>query len=136
MRLRLPIAASFALLFTLSCSNPICGCLTMPPSAVVEGRVTAPDGSPVQGARIAVESGDAQCGSAVEIAQGFTRSDGRYGILVMELRSVKPGDCLRAHAAPPAGSALAASDTLRFSVRFTPDAPSDTARVDLVLRTP
>jgi hypothetical protein len=138
IRVPLPFAASLAVLLTVSCSNPgfVCGCSPARDVAVVYGTVTDPAGAAVAGAPIVAERGAPGCVAPLrEIGEPtVSRADGSYRVLVFD--GASPGECLRASATPPAGSALAASEAVPFAVHFAPNTPTDSARVDLVLRAP
>lgn len=136
LRLSLPLSVAGAGLLAVSCTTPVCGCLSPPPYAILHGRISTPDGAGVGGARVSAESGDPSCASPRPAGEGVSRPDGGYTLTVHGLGLVRPGDCLRAYARAPQSAAPAVSDTVRFAVRFASEAPIDSARVDLVLRTP
>jgi hypothetical protein len=116
----------------------LCGCQPTPLAAVMHGRVTDAAGNPVAGATVEAEHAAAGCGEHLErIGSVETGADGRYEAIIAAHRTiVQPGNCLRASAAPPAGSGLSASDTVPFSVFFSQTDPLDSVQVDLVLRAP
>jgi hypothetical protein len=115
----------------------LCGCSLPPDAAVLYGRVTDAAGAPVQAARIVAQHGAPGCAQPLEtLGEVSTGPDGGYRtLLVVYSRQPRPGDCLRALAAPPAGSPLRA-DTVPFAAGFGRGSPLDSARVDLVLRAP
>jgi hypothetical protein len=131
------IAAALAVACT---SDPVtlCGCSPPPDAAILYGRVTGPGGGPVQGALVVAERGLPGCATIQEtLGEVRTAADGSYRTrAVAHMGFPRPGDCLRAFAAPPAGSTLRGSDTVAFAVQFATGEPLDSARVDLVLRAP
>lgn len=141
-RLRIPRrpAGCLVLMLLVSCETTTATC-DCPPArfgAVIYGRVTDPAGAPVRGARIAAEYGAPGCTQPLEtLGEVLTSPDGTYRTLLLgSTRQPRPGDCLRAFAAPPAGSTLRGSDTVAFAVDFGMNEVADSARVDLVLRAP
>lgn len=136
-RLRIPrsLAGALVLMLAVSCQNPVCGCLSPPDVALVYGRVTDPAGNPVADAAVRAEDGFPAC-QAAGAFMGTDQTDaaGRY---CAEVHAFQPNpECMRAFALPPAGSTLRGSDTVPFRVTFAPDIPTDSVRVDLVLRAP
>lgn len=140
LRPRLSLAGALTAMLAVSCTNPgfVCGCSPALDAAILYGRVTDAAGVPVQGARITAEQAAPGCsGEGQPLGQpATTGADGSYRAELYSPGSIRPGDCLRAHAAPPQGSPVAVSDTVPFGVRFHPGSPLDSVRVDLVLRTP
>ncbi|HLM67886.1 MAG TPA: carboxypeptidase-like regulatory domain-containing protein [Longimicrobium sp.] len=138
MRLPRFVGALLAMVLVVSCTNPVCGCLTQP-TAVLYGRVTDPAGAGVAGAEVLAEQAFGPCGSATPdrgvVGYGRTGADGRYR-LVMDGGTSGLDDCQRAYARRPPQSRLRDSDTVAFSVRFRHEPPMDSARVDLVMRAP
>jgi hypothetical protein len=139
-RIRLPrhLAACLGAMLFISCSDPMGMCACPPASfrALLKGRVTDPAGQPVQGARLVAEVAEPGCTGFVHPSETRTGPDGTYRLTLIDFRDARPGDCLRAYATPPAGSALAGSDTVPFAVRFGVDQVVDSAQVNLVLRAP
>ena len=137
LRLPRPFAAALTLMLAVSCVNPMgaCGCDPVPPAAVMYGRVTDPAGNAVSGATVQAQVGPAGCQPFVnEAGQAATDADGRFRAQVHHPGG--PVECLRAFALPPVRSSLRGSDTVPLQVRFTAPRVLDSARVDLVLRTP
>lgn len=141
-RIRVPrhLAGCLAVMLLASCESTTatCDCLPLRYQGVVYGRVTDAAGAPVQSARIVAELGAPGCAQALEtVGEVLTSPDGTYRtLLVASSRQPRPGDCLRAFAAPPAGRTLRGSDTVSFALGFGVDEVVDSARVNLVLRTP
>ena len=137
--LRLP-TGSLALMLLVACESTTatCDCPPLRYQAVIYGRVTNAAGAPVQSARIVAELGAPGCAQALEtVGEVLTSLDGTYRtLLVASSRQPRPGDCLRAFAAAPAGSTLRGSDTVSFALGFGVDEVVDSARVNLVLRAP
>ncbi|HEX6037804.1 carboxypeptidase-like regulatory domain-containing protein [Longimicrobium sp.] len=135
-RRRVPayFAGALALLLVVSCTNPMCGCPPLPPPhAVLYGRVTDPAGTPVQGAAVALEGAETGCnGPGTVGARVLTGADGMYRLPVW-ISAEPMGVCLRAHAAPPSGRELWASDTIQVRPLFGAE-PADSARADFRLR--
>jgi hypothetical protein len=132
------LAAALAVACT---SDPVtlCGCSPPSDTAILYGRVTNADGAPVQNAVVTAELRDPGCGPLdhERLGEVNTEADGTYRAYISANRRLpRPGDCLRAMAAPPAQSGLGASEPVAFSVIFTRREPFDSARVDLVLRAP
>lgn len=115
----------------------LCGCSVAPDAAVLYGRVTDAAGAPVQAARIVAQHGAPGCAQPLEtLGEVTTGADGGYrAMLFVHSRQPGTGDCLRAVATPPVGTALRA-DTVPFAARFGRGNPLDSVRVDLVLRAP
>jgi hypothetical protein len=141
-RVRVPrhLAGCLALMLLASCESTTatCDCLPLRYQAVVYGRVTNAAGAPVQAARIVAELGAPGCAQALEtVGEVLTGLDGTYRVpLFASSRQPRPGDCLRAFAAAPAGSTLRGSDTVSFAVGFGAEEVVDSTRVNLVLRAP
>lgn len=121
-------------------SDPVtlCGCSPPPDVAILYGRVTDAAGGPVQDALVVAERGLPGCSTIQEkMGEVRTSADGSYRTpVIAHMGLPRAGDCIRAFAAPPAGSTLHASDTVAFAVRFATTEPLDSVRVDLVLRAP
>src|SRR5688500_17969683 len=109
-RLRIPRhpAGCLALMLVASCetTTATCDCPPLRYQAVVYGHVTNAAGTPGQAARIVTEIGAPGCAQPREtLGEVLTSLDGRYRAqIVVTSRQPRPGDCLRAFAAPPAGS--------------------------------
>jgi hypothetical protein len=141
MRARIVLSTSAALLLAASCDPiTICGCSPPPEAAVLYGTVTGPGGAPVAGAGLAAEVSGPGCAPPVDPLghdpAAVSGADGTFRLTVFAPRYIRPGDCLRALAAPPPGSNLRAAEPVPFAVRFGPGPNLDSARVDLVLRAP
>lgn len=136
MRFPMLFAGSLALMLAVSCTNPVCGCPPSRDAAFMHGRVTDPSGAPVQSAVVTAELLTPGCTESLgEMARVQTQADGTYRTTIYSAYGTRPGDCLQAHATPPATlSRLRTSDTVAFAVDFAVDTPRDTVRVDLVLR--
>ena len=93
-------------------------------------------GTPVQGASVTTQFGWNGCQNLEVVGQAATSLDGRYRAYIYAHGQPRPGDCLRAFAAPPTGSTLRGSDTVPFAVNFGVDEVVDSTRVNLVLRAP
>lgn len=136
MRLPKHLAACLGVMLFISCGDPM-GMCACPPStfqAKIKGRVTNTAGQPVPNARVLVQVGEPGCTEHVfGAAETRTTPAGEYSAQIMDFRDVRPGDCLRAIAEPPQGSALLRPDTVPFAVRFGVDQVVDSARVDFVL---
>jgi hypothetical protein len=134
---RLSLLAVSAAVACTSGPTDLCGCSIPLPSALLYGRVTDAAGAPVHDARVMAEAGGPGCAPPLEtLGEARTAADGSYrAVLTVYVRVPRPGDCLRASATPPAGSALRGSDSVAFATRFGHH-PLDSARVDLVLRAP
>lgn len=138
LRPRLSLAGALTAMLAVSCTNPVCGCPPARHSALLYGRVTDAAGAPVQGARVTAERADPGCvGTVYPLGSAAaTGPDGGYRAEIYASGPMRPGDCLRAHAAAPPGSPLAGSDTVPFAVHFVLESSTpDSVRVDLVLRT-
>ena len=137
---RLPkhLAACLGAMLFVSCtSTTICDCPPGTFRAVLKGRVTDPAGQPVAGARVHAEMGVPDCtGTIMPLDETGSGADGAYRMLITSLGPANRGECLRAYATAPPGSALAGSDTVPFAVEFGMDGVVDSARVDLLLRAP
>ena len=138
MRVPTHLAACLAALLFVSCGEvATCDCVPATFHALLKGRVTDPAGQPVQGARVRAEMGIPDCrGGIVPFEEGQTGADGRYRVEITSYGPADRGECLRAFAVPPSGSALAGSDTVPFAVEFGMNEVGDSARVDFVLRAP
>jgi hypothetical protein len=137
LRVPRPFAATLTVMLAVSCTNPAgtCACDPVPPAGLMYGRVTDLAGNGVSGATVRVQTGPTGCQPIVnEAGQAVTDADGRFRAQVYHPGG--PVECLRAFALAPAGSTLRGSDTVPFQVRFTAPRILDSARVDLVLRTP
>jgi hypothetical protein len=134
------LAVCLAGMLFVSCADPMgmCGCPPSRSEAVLYGRVTDAAGAPVQGARVSADLGHGGCGGDMLelLAVEPTGADGRYRAHLYSVGQPRPGDCLRAWAAPSAAGTQRGSDTVPFAVRFGVDEVVDSARVDLVLRAP
>ncbi|HYR07038.1 MAG TPA: carboxypeptidase-like regulatory domain-containing protein [Longimicrobium sp.] len=132
-----PFAATLTVMLAVSCVNPAgsCACDPVPLGAVMYGRVTDPAGNAVSGATVQAQVGPTGCQPfANEAGEAATDADGRFRARIQHPGG--PVECLRAFALPPVRSGLRGSDTVAFQVRFTTQHTLDSARVDLVLRTP
>lgn len=138
-RVRVPrrLAGCLTVMLLASCESTTatCDCPPLQYQAVVYGRVTDAAGAPVQGAGVSAQFGWNGCQNLELAGQAATGADGRYRAqILVSSRQPRPGDCLRAFAAPPAGSTLRGSDTVAFAVGFGVDELVDSAQVNLVLR--
>lgn len=142
IHIRRPFAVALGVMLFVSCTTPtgMCACSPKMAEAVVYGRVTDAAGAGVSGARVALEYHPDGCDPAVgwPMEGTVTGAGGRYRIHLRGGGGPGTGDCLLAHAAPPAAAAsvLRASDTVHVDVDFAYDPPLDSAQVDLVLRAP
>jgi hypothetical protein len=137
LRVPRPFAATLTLMLAVSCVDPMgtCACDPVPPAAVMYGRVTDFAGNAVSGATVRAQVGPTGCQPfANEAGQAVTDADGRFRAQIHHPGGIV--ECLRAFALAPTGSTLRGSDTVPFQVRFTAPRILDSARVDLVLRTP
>lgn len=125
----------------MSCTTPIepCACSPVPPSGIIQGTVSAPDGAPISGARVVARAGPAGCsGEFRELGNAVSASGGEYSLRAYAHQTVLPGECLLAHAEPPAGGDLRESDPVNFALFFSnhPLSYMDTVQIDLKLRAP
>jgi hypothetical protein len=136
LRIPRPFAGALMGMLAASCTNSAgCDCPPERVEAVLYGRVTDAAGHPVADATVRAENGLAGCQHLIgELGWDATDADGRYRAQISHVGG--PVECLRVFALPPAGSALRGSDTVPFQVRFAHPIAVDSARVDLVLRTP
>lgn len=135
-RRRLFLATLAALVACTGDPVTLCGCDPVPPAGRIYGVVRGPDGAAVAGAHVTAHASSAECtGPFRVIGEGAANASGRFSVEVYQVFDTRqPGVCLRAYADPPAPGALAASDTVPFTVELTPAAVRDSVRVDLVLR--
>ena len=114
-----------------------CGCSPGRDVAVVHGRVTGPEGSPVGGARLTAEFLEPGCTGRTERSQTVqSAATGEYRLHAAYTLTPKPGSCLRLLAEPPEGSGLAPPPPVPFAVAFRSGGALDSVRVDVVLARP
>jgi hypothetical protein len=139
---RIRFVALFSAALTLSqCSTEVCACPPIPPTAVVYGRVTSPAAEPVSGALVRAYSAPTE-GCHADGASGLdygvisTRADGTFS-MGLPGSEVRDSICVFVFARPAAGTdGLFPSDTALVTLRFGYGEPQDSARADLVLRSP
>jgi hypothetical protein len=136
LRFRRPLAA-IAFAAAVACTDPngLCACDPAPPTAVVYGRVTQPDGVPAGGARVHVDLSPTGCEKWVDGRDYQTNGEGRYRASAYRL-GPEGDQCARLYAEPLAGGAVRGSDTVTISIHFPDNARPDSVRVDLALRAP
>jgi hypothetical protein len=124
------------------CATDVCACPPLPPSAMVYGRVTSPNGEPVSGAVVRAYSAPAtDCyadglGGEIDYGSIPTRSNGtfRMGLAGDDARD---SICVFVFARPvPGTTGLTVSDTTLVRLAFRFGEPLDSAHVNPVLRAP
>jgi hypothetical protein len=129
------IASAAAVVVLVACKgivDPLCGCSMPAPESVIRGTVTDPSDAPVSGAtvqvRVMVDGTCAEPGTTV-IRTSTSDAEGRFRHAEAWTGGVEK--CFSVRAEAPAGSALAASESVLVRLGF--DKP-DSVAVALQLR--
>lgn len=128
------LTAAMALMLGISCTNPVCGCPPASAHALMSGRVTGPDGTPMPYSILTVQMSEAGCADPFWQA-GYPRAEaeGRYSWAVHAGGESSVAGCIRAFASPPQHlTGLRASDTVAVPVQFSYEGTD--VRMDFRLR--